>query len=71
MLTNETGLQHKMDMLYRQYIHTPNIAMSIFMHIIHPVFPFYLQVEMHLLHTLPEAHLVTFLSGPTCICSVE
>lgn len=67
MLTKETELQQKMDMLHRQYTHAPNIAMSIYMHIIRSVFPFYLQVEMHLLHTLPGAHLVTFLSSPTCI----
>ena len=44
--------------------------MYIYMHIIHLVFSFYFQVGMHLLLIL-QAHLVTFLSDPTCICSVE
>lgn len=38
MLTNETGLQHKMDILHRQYTYVPNITVSIYMHIIHCIF---------------------------------
>lgn len=61
MLTNKTGFQHKVGMLYRQYTYAPNNTMCIYMHIIHLVFSFHFQVGMHLFLTL-QAHLVTFLS---------